>query len=72
MSLRKRLRGDAEINLHFGAVQGGQMLGAATQAMRDIVEERQRRRCPSCTVIRRMTGFYNAFYYAVCLYYSNV
>ncbi|MBN2319377.1 MAG: hypothetical protein JXR49_09890, partial [Acidobacteria bacterium] len=40
----------------------------ATQAMRDIVEERQRRRCPSCIVIRRMTGFYNAFYYTVYLY----
>ncbi|PYU92391.1 MAG: hypothetical protein DMG08_12945 [Acidobacteria bacterium] len=25
---------------------GGQMQGAATQAMSDIVEERQRRRCP--------------------------
>ena len=64
-------RGDAEINLHFGAVQGGQMQGAATQAMRDIVEERQRRRCLSYTVIRIMTGFYNAFYYTGYLNYSN-
>ena len=33
------LRARAEINSHFGESAGGQMRGAATQAMPDIVED---------------------------------
>jgi hypothetical protein len=40
------------------------MQGAATQAMRDIVEERQRRRCPSAAAPHRAGGSQAAIFYA--------
>src|SRR5205809_7759613 len=56
------LRARAEINSHFGRAPGGQMRGAATKAMSDIVEERQQSRCPPAAAplraaARRPAGF---------------
>ena len=77
VSLRKALtrlgrrsfefRGCAKINLHSGAAPGGQMQGAATQTMRDIVEERRHSRCPPRAAPRRAAIFQVVIYYGVFL-----